>query len=139
MAATAKSVASGAAVFIGGLCFGILAMAGVLLGLDLAQDTPSGYTPRAELALLGQSPRVQASMADNQAIVETRSSDLLTEQARPTPVRLVIPAINVDAPLSLSQALAPAMKPADQVGMLLSQVRERAVCECDDRVNQLIL
>lgn len=100
MAATTKSLAGAAAVFIVGLLFGTLAMTGVLFGLDLGPDSTAGYTSRPELAVLPESPRVRASVADAGSLIKTRSSDTLTAQTYATPIRLVIPAINVDASVS---------------------------------------
>ncbi len=99
MAKAAKSLVSGAAVFAGGLAIGILAMTGILLGLDSGLGNTEAYQARSGLVLLNQSPRVSASLASAPG-PEIRSSDPLTTQNYPTPTRLVIPAIEVDAVIS---------------------------------------
>ncbi len=58
MAKAAKSVVSGAAVFAAGLAIGILAMTGILLGLDSGLRDTKAYETRNGLVELHQSPRV---------------------------------------------------------------------------------
>lgn len=99
MAKTAKSLAA-AAVFAGGLVLGIVAMAGLLLATNVGLTESGSYLPRHDLAMLDQSPKVDASLAALDARLQRRRSDPLTSPSLATPARLVIPAIDVDAVIS---------------------------------------